>query len=71
MNEPTNQQKQMIPSERDKPAGLQLSDFLPVSVYFHDKSYTSGFYFNVAQYSEKQGCKSHLHQISIICQKTA
>ena len=26
-----NQQKQMIPSERDKPAGLQLSDFLPVS----------------------------------------
>ncbi|KAL9974462.1 hypothetical protein ACROYT_G011496 [Oculina patagonica] len=24
-----NQQKQMIPSERDKPAGLQLSDFLP------------------------------------------
>ena len=26
-----NQQKQMIPSERDKPAGLQMSDFLPVS----------------------------------------
>ncbi|XP_020612639.1 katanin p80 WD40 repeat-containing subunit B1-like [Orbicella faveolata] len=24
-----NQQNQMIPSERDKPAGLQLSDFLP------------------------------------------
>ena len=26
-----SQQKQMIPSERDKPAGLELSDFLPVS----------------------------------------
>ena len=23
----------MIPSERDKPAGLQLSDFLPVSAH--------------------------------------
>jgi len=30
--EQVNPQKQMIPSERDKPAGLELSDFLPVSI---------------------------------------
>ncbi|KAJ7383140.1 Katanin p80 WD40 repeat-containing subunit B1 [Desmophyllum pertusum] len=28
-DKPANKQKDMIPSERDKPAGLQLSDFLP------------------------------------------
>lgn len=38
-SEQANQQRKMIPSERDKPAGLQLSDFLPAKPLLEPSQY--------------------------------